>query len=73
MAPSVVHGSSLRNGIAWCNRYASELPVAAVEAATHPAHHRDDLLADGQFAAGAATTPLASMPGTRGSVTSGSA
>jgi hypothetical protein len=35
------------------DRHARELRVAAVEAATHPAHHRDDLLADGKFAAGA--------------------
>jgi hypothetical protein len=33
------------------DRHARELRVAAIEAAAHPAHHRDDLLADGQFAA----------------------
>jgi hypothetical protein len=35
------------------DRHARELRVAAVEAPAHPAHHRDDLLADGQLAAGA--------------------
>ena len=34
------------------DRYAGELRVAAIEAATHTAHHRGDLLSDGQLATG---------------------
>lgn len=33
------------------DRHARELRAAAIEAAAHPAHHRDDLLASGQLAA----------------------